>query len=123
MSDATASSDISHADQDDLRQILEWQKDRFHHYQSLSQGFIVGSLTLLAVLATLFSVLVVLLGDIPVPESSSAAITSSAKAAETILPLGDLSVQIVVGFNTAIFFILLALSADFLLPASGSSWI
>jgi hypothetical protein len=113
MSDATASSDISYADQYDLRQILEWQTDRFHHYQSLSQGFIVGSLTLLAVLATLFSVLVVLLGDIPVPESSSVAVTSSAKAAETILPLGYLSIQIIVGFNTAIFLILLALSADF----------
>lgn len=79
----------------DLRSVLSWQKEQYRHIQILSQGFLASSLTILAVVATVFTALGNPIPEIPIPEASQGPAY-----------VGSIATTIIIGFANFIWFIL-----------------
>lgn len=62
MTEQDESTFIMECSHDDIRNIIEWQRERYHHVQSLSVGFITAFLAVITVIATGYSIFH---GDIP----------------------------------------------------------
>lgn len=68
MSD-TENSHLAVGERADMREIINWQQERYQHIQLLAQGFLASSLTILAVVATVFTAFGNPIPSIPMPES------------------------------------------------------
>lgn len=84
----------------DLREVVNWQQERYHHVQLLSQGFLASSLTILAVVATVFTAIGEPSLSFPIPESP--------QGPEYV---GLVATRIIIGFSYLVWLALGILSA------------